>query len=234
MKRTGRSLALLSVLLLLTAALPAAAHDNADHAAQDERHDVRRPVVRWRVEQRNRGFLGVHLVRLTDPLRAHFGAPKGVGVMVGEVEPDSPAAKAGIAVGDIIVAVAGTDLGTPQAAARQVARKHGEQVEIKVIRQGKPLTLQATPSERVQRAITRQRWAIGGDADGDEAGELAIEGGDMGELIDSLADEGGAGAEIGVLAQRQAELDQRLKELDEKLDRLDAAIERLDRAKQAR
>jgi membrane-associated protease RseP (regulator of RpoE activity) len=175
-------------------------------------------------------------------LREHFGAPKGVGVMVGLVEPDSPAAKAGIAVGDIIVAVAGTDVATPQAAARQVARKRGEQVEIKVIRDGKPMTLQATPAERVQRAVTRQRWAVAddpgksptGDEDGDEEVELAIEGGDVGELVDTLAAEIGAGPSSAIAAQRQAELDQRLKELDQKLKQLDAAIERLEKAKAAR
>lgn len=233
MRTTGRSLALLTALLMTAAAAPATAHADAEHHSADGGKDARRQVVRLRVDQRTRGFLGVHLVRLTDPLREHFGAPKGVGVMVGTVEPDSPAAKAGIAVGDIIVAVAGTEVGTPQATARQVARKRGEQVEIKVIRDRKPLTLQATPAERVQRAVTRQRWAVQ-DEDGDEAVELAIEGGDMGELVDTLAAEIGAGPSSEVAAQRQAELDQRLKELDQKLKQLDAAIERLEKAKAAR
>ena len=45
------------------------------------------------------GYLGVELVDLTPELREHFGAPRDVGVMVGRVEPGSPAARAGLEVG---------------------------------------------------------------------------------------------------------------------------------------
>ncbi|MBN2362158.1 MAG: PDZ domain-containing protein [Deltaproteobacteria bacterium] len=233
MRNTLCRMAMLTGLALVTTAATAAADEQHAVAKVDRADNARRPIVRWRVQQRNRGFLGVHLVRLTEPLRQHFGAPADAGVLVGDVEADSPAAKAGIAVGDIIVEIGGKAIDTPQAAARQVARKRGEQVEIKAIRQGKPLTLQATPEERVKRAVTRQRWAVE-DEDGDEGIELAIEGGDMDELIESLADEIGRASSGEEYQQRQAELDARLKELDDKLKQLDAAIERLKQARPAR
>src|SRR5262245_15606747 len=46
------------------------------------------------------GFLGVQLIGITPELRQHYGVPKDAGVLVGAVEADSPAAKAGIQVGD--------------------------------------------------------------------------------------------------------------------------------------
>ena len=39
---------------------------------------------------------------MTQELRAHYGAPKDAGVLVAGVESESPAAKAGIQVGDIV------------------------------------------------------------------------------------------------------------------------------------
>ncbi len=55
----------------------------------------------------HRGYLGVRLIEMTPELREHFGAPRDAGVFIGGVEKDSPAAKAGIQVGDIVTAADG-------------------------------------------------------------------------------------------------------------------------------
>ena len=49
------------------------------------------------------GYLGVHLVDLTDQLGDYFGVSDGEGVLISSVEEDSPAEKAGIKAGDIVL-----------------------------------------------------------------------------------------------------------------------------------
>lgn len=90
----------------------------------------------------SRARLGVLLQELTDELRAAFGVDSGTGVLVAEVTADSPAKKAGVAAGDIIVRM-------DRRAIRRVADVHrvlscfdpGEELALAVIRDKKPLTL---------------------------------------------------------------------------------------------
>lgn len=53
------------------------------------------------------GYLGVETTELTDPLRDHFGVPRGEGVLIAAVEDDSPAAAAGLQAADIVTSVNG-------------------------------------------------------------------------------------------------------------------------------
>ena len=55
-------------------------------------------------------YLGVELVNLNEPLRAHFGVPEGSGVLVSNVVENSPAARAGLQVGDILTRFDGEDV----------------------------------------------------------------------------------------------------------------------------
>jgi len=50
-------------------------------------------------------FLGVQIQPITPQLRGAFGAPDDAGVLIAAVVKDSPAEKAGLAVGDIIVRI---------------------------------------------------------------------------------------------------------------------------------
>ena len=52
-----------------------------------------------------RGVLGAHVIELSAALRRLYGVPGGVGVMISRVVDDSPAAAAGLRVGDVIVAI---------------------------------------------------------------------------------------------------------------------------------
>ncbi len=95
------------------------------------------------------GFLGVELTELSPELRAHFGAPADRGVMVARVAPESPAAAAGVAVGDVLV---GLD-GDPVAGARELAhavaaREAGAVVALELVRDGVSQELEATLGER--------------------------------------------------------------------------------------
>lgn len=81
------------------------------------------------------GYIGVRPIPMTPELRQHFGAPGEAGVFVGGVEKDGPAAKAGLAVGDIVTAVDGDPIGSPRELARAVRRKKdGESVKIDFLR----------------------------------------------------------------------------------------------------
>lgn len=109
--------------------------------------DPQQPVVRrfsWSMST-GKGRLGVAILGLTPELRTHFGAAADRGVMVSHVEPDSPAAKAGLAVGDII-----TEVNTrPVDAAQDVVAalgeiKKGQAAPLAIIRDGKPLALAPT------------------------------------------------------------------------------------------
>jgi serine protease Do len=67
-----------------------------------------------------RGWLGVVLQPLTPELAASFGAEGKKGVLVSEVTPDSPAAKAGLKSGDVVLEVDGRKVANPGDVARAV------------------------------------------------------------------------------------------------------------------
>ena len=102
-----------------------------------------------------RGYIGVHLVSLTPELRQHLGAPKEAGVLVSRVTEDSPAARAGIRVGDVITSIAGEKVESSFDLGRGIRnRKEGEQVSVEVIRNGVrqkyTLTVANRPARRVE------------------------------------------------------------------------------------
>lgn len=96
-----------------------------------------------------RAFLGVTLTPLTPQLREHFGAPKEAGVLVDNVQDDSPAEKAGLRVGDIVLAVDGKDVRS-SADLRMALRdkKEGDSVRIDLLRGRNRQTVVATVKER--------------------------------------------------------------------------------------
>lgn len=96
-----------------------------------------------------RAYIGVSLMNISPELREHFGAPKDAGVMVEGVQNDSPADKAGIKVGDIVLSVDGKDVkssGDLRAAMRE--KKEGDSVRIEVLRGRSRHTLVTTVKER--------------------------------------------------------------------------------------
>jgi membrane-associated protease RseP (regulator of RpoE activity) len=96
-----------------------------------------------------RMFLGISPLDLTPQLRDHFGAEKDSGILIAEVEPNSPAAKAGLKVGDIIVALDGKDVASSGDLRRSLnAKKDGDTVRIDVLRGRSRQTLVATLVER--------------------------------------------------------------------------------------
>jgi membrane-associated protease RseP (regulator of RpoE activity) len=95
------------------------------------------------------GFIGIQAVEMTPDLRQHFGAPRDAGVFVGSVEGDSPAAKAGLQVGDIVTKVDGDLIGSARELVRLVRhKKGGESITVDVLRNKAARTLTVTVAER--------------------------------------------------------------------------------------
>jgi hypothetical protein len=101
-----------------------------------------------------RGFLGVQLIDITEDLRAHFGAPRDAGVLVSEVEKDSPAARAGVSVGDVVTRIDGDRMESARDVTRVIRhKKKGDVVKIDVERGKAARTLSATLEERKGREL---------------------------------------------------------------------------------
>ncbi len=79
-----------------------------------------------------RGWLGVYIQPLDEELGKELGVKQGVGIH--EVIEDSPAAKAGLKAGDVVINVNGKDVNEVTLLQRTIAGfKPGEKVEMKVV-----------------------------------------------------------------------------------------------------
>jgi S1-C subfamily serine protease len=121
-----------------------------------------------------RAWLGVSTVPIAAPaeLAALLADGRAGALLVAGVEPDSPAAKAGVRVGDILESLGGRALGQPGdlVSALDVA-KPGADLSIVVLRSGEKKTLTAVPDARPREGEGRGRghhhghgrgWMMGG------------------------------------------------------------------------
>ena len=84
-----------------------------------------------------RGWLGVGIQNLTKELKEYYGIKDGEGVLVTQVFPDNPAAKAGIEPKDIILEVNGHKVKTSRELSRMIADASvGQKVDIVLLRKG--------------------------------------------------------------------------------------------------
>jgi hypothetical protein len=213
-----------AVLLALLTVLPTAtgSHHTADDARKkdiekkvvissgDEDLDVDTdaddPVV---VHVGRRGFLGVRLIEITPELRAHFGAPRDAGVLVSEVDADTPAAKGGVEVGDVITAVDGGSVGWTGDISRAVGRKKGgETAQIDIVRGRALRKLEVKIEERKGR----ERSIDLGDLRGELGGHAWVMR-DLEKAHPLLGDFEG----ISRMRKRMAELEKRMKDLEKRL-----------------
>lgn len=94
-------------------------------------------------------YLGVVSSAVPEMLSDHLGLEQGAGIIVRAVMPDGPAAKAGLAVNDIITRVGDKAVGSPQDLTEQVTtRKPGDAIHLDVIHKGKPAGLDVTLCKR--------------------------------------------------------------------------------------
>jgi C-terminal processing protease CtpA/Prc len=83
-------------------------------------------------------WLGVHPVDLSDQLAAHFGIKDGSGVLINEVVEDSPAEKAGLKAGDVILELGQERIEDTSELHHAIAEHdEGAEVVVTVLRGGK-------------------------------------------------------------------------------------------------
>lgn len=122
-----------------------------------------------------RGYLGVQMVALTEELAAPLGLPKNSGEIIRTVTPGEPADKAGIKVGDVIVAVNGQAVTQDNSLSYLVANvKPGTRIPLDIIRGGTKQTINVIvgtrPSEDALLA------SLGGGEPGDAMGQPDTDG----------------------------------------------------------
>ena len=93
-----------------------------------------------------RGYLGVEAQSVSPAMAAALNLPKQnpdrAGALVAQVEPDSPAAKAGLKPGDLITSVDGKTIGNPRDLALDIAAvKPGDEAKIAVLEDGQTKTV---------------------------------------------------------------------------------------------
>jgi serine protease Do len=96
-----------------------------------------------------RGHIGVSLQELTPAIAQALGRPDDRGVLVAGVEPGGPAARAGLRVGDVVTAFAGTPVEGGRDLTRAVAAaKPGTQAPLTVFRDGRTQELTVSVGPR--------------------------------------------------------------------------------------
>jgi serine protease Do len=85
-----------------------------------------------------RGWLGVMIQQVTPELAQNFGLDRPIGALVGQVVADSPAEKAGLKAGDVIIEYNGKEVSQMSMLPAMVANTNvGEKAKLVLIRDGK-------------------------------------------------------------------------------------------------
>jgi serine protease Do len=96
-----------------------------------------------------RVWLGVGIQMWTPELAEKFGVEEGEGLLVSEVDEGSPASRAGIRPGDVILTVNGRTIDSPNSLARAIdALAPGKEAVIELLREGKKKTLPVELTEK--------------------------------------------------------------------------------------
>ena len=102
-----------------------------------------------------RGYLGLGMqaVRLPAALVERLSMPNDVGLMVVSAEPGGPGDKAGILIGDVLIALGDTPVSDPAELLGLLGGDQiGKPVSAKLIRAGEPTTISITVGERPQQS----------------------------------------------------------------------------------
>jgi membrane-associated protease RseP (regulator of RpoE activity) len=106
---------------------------------QEGRGQAVRPSDHW---------LGLECFPVDALLRAHLNLAEGEGLVIEQVVPDSPAAKAELKQHDVIVKAGGTEIKSVADLMGAVDEAKENELALEIIRGGKPMTMKATPAKR--------------------------------------------------------------------------------------
>ncbi len=101
-----------------------------------------------------RGRLGVETRDIDKDLGGYFKRPEGGGVLVLAVIDDTPAAKAGVTSGDVILSVGGKDVADTEALRDALSDRDAGAVDLRVLRDGTVRTMSVTLEKRRSRSYS--------------------------------------------------------------------------------
>ncbi|MGE3955033.1 MAG: DegQ family serine endoprotease [Parachlamydiales bacterium] len=139
-----------------------------------------------------RGYIGIVMQPIDKDLADSFDLEKPKGVLIAEVLPDSPAAKAGLEQGDVIVAFNGQPVESMAALRNSISLlEPGSKIRLKLIRSGKA----------INKAVEIAKYPKAGGEPGTPAHSLGIE---VEPLTEQTASQLGYRGEEGVLVKKVA------------------------------
>lgn len=110
-----------------------------------------------------RGYLGIGIGTVTPAILKEHKLGASEGVVVGSIQPDGPAARTGLQMGDVITAISGTKVKTDQELRTKIAEgKPGTQVDLEVVHQNGQhanvkVKLGELPDDTMRPAMNRRR-----------------------------------------------------------------------------
>ena len=100
-----------------------------------------------------RGYMGAHIQDVTPELAKQFGLSQGGGVLISDVEPDKPAARAGVKKGDVILALNGVTAEGANSLRLAISQTPpGSTIKLTIWRDGKTLDINVTLAELAETA----------------------------------------------------------------------------------
>jgi serine protease Do len=143
------------------------------------------------------GRIGIAISDVTPENAKFFGDSTTMGGVISQVEPDSPGARAGLQIGDVITEIDGqrvSDAGDLQV--RIGLKRPGTKVELTVLRNGKTMTVPVTLEELGARSNDgdasgeghgKMRWGLGlGDLTPDTRDQLQVPGDIHGAVVEQV------------------------------------------------
>jgi serine protease Do len=154
--------------------------------------------------QVTRGWMGVMVQNVSDDLAEAFGLDRARGALVSQILPDSPAARAGFQIGDIILRYGGEPVEQSSQLPRMIGvTPVGKTVAMSVLRRGSPLEIKATIArleEHDDEVAAMDEYEqpqikiVVADLSGEQRKELKTE--DRGILVQNVSD--GPAANAGI------------------------------------
>jgi serine protease Do len=154
-----------------------------------------------------RGYLGVAIQAVTPALAKAFGLSQVHGAIVGDVTKDSPASRAGLAKGDVILAMDGKPITDFQLFRLKVAQTApGTAVKLTIRRDGRDRDITVTLGELPEKTKTASASETEGsplsgvkveDLTPDIADQIGVARGTLGVVVDSVED-GSAASDAGL------------------------------------
>lgn len=104
-------------------------------------------IQRWAPFE-SRKFIGIYLEELNEELSAYFGFKDGVGILISKIEEGSPAEKAGLKVGDLVISADGTRVQSIENLSGLIQEKEkGSTIRLEIFRDKKKMTVNVEVDE---------------------------------------------------------------------------------------